>query len=212
MTELITPDTFLISDHHFGHKNIGDFEPDRIYRAKALGFSNYEEMLIHNHNKTVKPTDTCLFLGDFSFNSPSPWASQLNGNKILVLGNHDTRGNEAYKDFTVVRGIHIDWNGTELKADYEDQNQSMFIKSFGLETIAFSHYPLWFDDEYNRQDGSKILNRMRTQEELADSLGVTTVIHGHLHSKTATTKGINYVNVCCEHLGYTPRRLGKLFK
>jgi len=213
MLALITENTYLMSDHHFVHKRIGDFEPARILLAEQLGYDNYEEMIIDLHNKTVKVDDVCLFLGDFSFGSPEPWVSRLKGIKILVIGNHDTRGDVAYQGFDyVIRGTHIDWNGTMLKASYEDQKNSMIIKTIQGKTLAFTHYPLGFDDGYNRQEGGKILERMKVQEELADSMGVEIVVHGHLHSKIAKGPLFDYINVSGEQISFIPTKLGKLLE
>jgi calcineurin-like phosphoesterase family protein len=211
--QLITEETFILSDHHFGHKNIGEWEPDRIIRAQELGFESFEEMLVTKHNKVVKDSDVCLFLGDFSFSSPADWVKKLNGIKILIRGNHDTRGTQAYKDFDyVVDGICIDWNGRTFVHKIEDFMLSAIVKDINGHSCIFSHYPLWFDDEYNRQNGSKILERMQILEEIADSFGVEKIVHGHLHSKIASVPEmfIEYINTCCEHHDYTPRKLKDL--
>ena len=126
---LIGPDTWIASDHHHHHKKLGEFEPSRIIRATELGFDNFENMLIDNHNKLVKPDDLVLFLGDFSFASPSP-AHQYNGRKIIIIGNHDTRGDHAYYtagfEF-VVRGTYVNFNGNLFHCEHPDLKQSMYI-------------------------------------------------------------------------------------
>jgi calcineurin-like phosphoesterase family protein len=212
---LITEDTWIISDHHFGHKNIGEWEPDRIERARELGFETFEDMLISNHNKTVAETDICLFLGDFSFSSPALWISKLNGIKILIRGNHDTRGNCAYSDFDfVIDGIHVDWNGRTFIHRTDDFLLSAIYKDIKGSPCVFSHYPLWFDDEYNRQGETKIIDRMSILEDIADSHGTEKVFHGHLHSKKAVNPDVmvEYINTCCEHQDYTPKKIGELLK
>lgn len=59
------------------------------------------EALIENHNKVVAPGDQVFFGGDFCFGA-SPelvekLAKRLNGNKTIVLGNHDR--SENFKNF-----------------------------------------------------------------------------------------------------------------
>lgn len=52
------------------------------------------EVLIKNWNSVVSPTDTIFHLGDFAFGGSELWKgvlSQLNGKKILILGNHDMK-------------------------------------------------------------------------------------------------------------------------
>jgi calcineurin-like phosphoesterase family protein len=212
---LIDENTFILSDHHFGHKNIGEWEPDRIIRAEELGFFSFEEMLIQKHNTVVKDTDVCLFLGDFSFSSPAEWIKKLNGIKILIRGNHDTRGTQAYQDFDyVVDGVYLDWNGRTFIHKTEDFLLSAVIKEVNGNKCIFTHYPLWFDDEYNRQDGSKILDRMKILEEIADSHSIEKIFHGHLHSKIASVPEmfVEHINTCCEHHDYTPKKLGDFLK
>lgn len=76
---------FIISDTHFGHGNILRLRP---------GFSTVEEMnaaLIHNWNSVVTKRDTVYHLGDVAWTKKAAYEClpQLNGNKILVAGNHD---------------------------------------------------------------------------------------------------------------------------
>lgn len=212
---LIGPDTWIASDHHHHHKKIGEFEPSRIIRATELGFDDYEDMLIDNHNKLVKPDDIVLFLGDFSFASPAK-ASHYNGRKIIIIGNHDTRGDHAYYaagfEF-VVRGTYVNFNRNIFHCEHLDNKQSMYIADIKNSRIAFTHYPLGFDDGYNRQpeDGSYcIQSRMDYSFELASDFDVETIVHGHLHSKLAATEYFDYINVSLEHTDFKPIKLGDL--
>ena len=79
---------FFTSDTHFYHKNM-------IYFANRP-YENVEhmnEMLITNWNAVVKPVDDIIIAGDFmwskNLNDLENILSQLNGNKFLILGNHD---------------------------------------------------------------------------------------------------------------------------
>ena len=112
LNEIFTLDTYVISDHHFGHKFVENFEPSRTTAKNLDGFETFEEMLISRHNEVVKEDDIVVFLGDFAFNSPSNWVSKLNGKKYLILGNHDRPNHQAYQDFEhVFRGYHMEYNG-----------------------------------------------------------------------------------------------------
>ncbi len=77
----------MISDMHFGHKNIILFE-DRP-------FTTIEEMdntIIQNWNNTVDKNDKVFVLGDVSFynkEKTSKIINRLHGYKTLILGNHD---------------------------------------------------------------------------------------------------------------------------
>lgn len=81
----------IISDTHFGHKAL----------KKRIGSrpSNFEEMIIRNWNRMVAPEDMIIHLGDLFIGNQSIWletAAKLNGNKILVKGNHDERSYSWY--------------------------------------------------------------------------------------------------------------------
>ena len=77
---------FFISDLHFSHAN--------IINLANRPFKDVLEMnktLIENWNNTVSKSDTVFILGDFCFGQASVWEKllrQLNGNKVLILGNH----------------------------------------------------------------------------------------------------------------------------
>lgn len=79
--------TFFTSDHHFGHKNIIDFE--------SRPFSGVEEMnaaMIESWNSVVGREDKVFHLGDFSFlnrDKTKAIVERLHGYKVLILGNHD---------------------------------------------------------------------------------------------------------------------------
>lgn len=81
--------TFYTSDNHFFHKN--------IVKYCNRPFSNVDDMnekMIQNWNETVSSEDSVYILGDFSFGKPEETVSilkQLNGNKHLIFGNHDSR-------------------------------------------------------------------------------------------------------------------------
>lgn len=78
---------WVTSDTHYGHSN--------IIRYCNRPYKDVEEMnqaLITNYNSVVRPEDTVYHLGDFGFmqvDKLKKILSRLNGNKILLYGNHD---------------------------------------------------------------------------------------------------------------------------
>ncbi|MGF7047142.1 calcineurin-like phosphoesterase family protein [Paenibacillus sp. DS2015] len=78
---------YFTSDHHFGHKNIIDFE--------SRPFTDVEEMneyMITSWNARVGKEDKVFHLGDFSFlnqDKTREIVNKLNGYKVLIMGNHD---------------------------------------------------------------------------------------------------------------------------
>lgn len=101
---------FTIADTHFGHAN--------IIKYCNRPFETVEEMdkaLIKNWNETVSNEDTVLVLGDFGLGKKEYIASivkQLNGKKILIMGNHDNWSEQTYRDmgFHTVSRFPILWN------------------------------------------------------------------------------------------------------
>lgn len=86
-TKFIPKNIFVTSDNHFYHDSIIDFE--------NRPFSSVEDMnekMIKAWNETVSDSDLVYILGDLSLGSPTKTNEllrQLNGKKILIVGNHD---------------------------------------------------------------------------------------------------------------------------
>ena len=109
---------FFTSDTHWGHANILGF--------CNRPFANVEEMnhkLIENWNNKV-PTDGLVFhLGDFAWGGYPFWKnirSQLNGEIILIKGNHDeknmtpTAAEELFKFVTPQMKIRVEGRSVYL--------------------------------------------------------------------------------------------------
>lgn len=210
----LTLDTFVYSDAHFGHKNILQFEPCRATAMRIDGFDDHTEWLINNFNSTVSDDDTVLILGDLAFNGIAEVLPRLNGKKYLILGNHDRKGAQTYHLMDgVIRGeLILDYSDSQSNDVLflnkpEDPLFSGIIKCFGAENYMFSHYALFNDDDWDRQN-KKIQPRIEKLEQYYDSFGCTKNIHGHLHSTKSTF--IDSINVSLEHTNYKPIRLSEL--
>jgi calcineurin-like phosphoesterase family protein len=88
---------FLISDTHFGHKKILEFEKEsRIFSS----IEEHDEALISNWNRVVGKKDVIWHLGDVLFGASSfSVLPRLNGIKRLILGNHDSYPSSRYLEF-----------------------------------------------------------------------------------------------------------------
>jgi calcineurin-like phosphoesterase family protein len=89
-TDLDYDNLWLSSDHHFFHKNIITYCNRPFSRIKEMN-----QAMVDNHNSVVKPSDTVLFLGDFTFSTvenTQPIVSTLNGKLLILPGNHDSKG------------------------------------------------------------------------------------------------------------------------
>lgn len=95
---------FAISDTHFGHRKVIEFE--RVHRPFAT-IEEHDRELIARWNATVTKRDLVWHLGDVYFGGADAHQilGELNGTKRLVLGNHDTYPIEMYQRyFTRISG------------------------------------------------------------------------------------------------------------
>ena len=117
---------YAFSDPHFNHSNI------LKYTDRHKHFKNVYEMndtLIRNFNKKVSKNDTTIILGDFCFSDTKMFESfwySLNGEKILVRGNHDKQipKNIYYHDVV----------------EFTFQDQYFFCSHFAHRVWNRSHY------------------------------------------------------------------------
>lgn len=85
---------FFTSDHHFGHRNIIDYCQRPFKLVKDM-----DEFMIERWNEMVGPGDLVYHLGDFGLKDISNLKlimERLNGNKVLIRGNHDKHTRAAY--------------------------------------------------------------------------------------------------------------------
>jgi calcineurin-like phosphoesterase family protein len=99
---------FITSDTHFGHLGVTQFLNED--GTKLRPWDNVEEMdeaLVTNWNSVVRPKDKIYHLGDVVINRKAfKTLARLNGEKILINGNHDLFRLEEYTPyFKDIRGF-----------------------------------------------------------------------------------------------------------
>lgn len=105
------PSVFLVSDTHFGHTGVCKFlREDGV--TKLRPWDNPQEMdedLVKRWNETVRPTDKVYHLGDVVINRKAlSIMHRLNGDKVLIKGNHDIFRLEEYTEhFRDIRAYHV---------------------------------------------------------------------------------------------------------
>lgn len=86
---------YLIADLHFGHTNVIEYGHRPFNSVQEM-----DETLIKLWNSIVKSDDLVYVLGDFTLSRRMEiikyLVKQLNGRKILIMGNHDTRKPKDY--------------------------------------------------------------------------------------------------------------------
>lgn len=104
--------TFLVSDTHWGHQGMVKFTNEDGSKLRPWETTNeMDEAMIENWNKVVRPKDKVYHLGDVVINRKAlKTLSRLNGDKVLIKGNHDIFRIEEYTEhFRDVRGFgHFD--------------------------------------------------------------------------------------------------------
>jgi calcineurin-like phosphoesterase family protein len=89
---------FLISDNHFDaypylykvfpRNELCKYDNTLLEnRLKNNDLINKE--MINGWNSVVSDDDLVISIGDFCYTDPRPWLDKLNGNKIMLRGNHD---------------------------------------------------------------------------------------------------------------------------
>jgi len=105
------PAVFLVSDTHFGHAGVCRFT--RADGCTPLRpWTDPEEMdeaMVAAWNERVRPNDKVYHLGDVVINRRAlPILNRLNGDKVLIRGNHDIFKDEDYTPyFRSLRGYHV---------------------------------------------------------------------------------------------------------
>jgi calcineurin-like phosphoesterase family protein len=127
--------TFITSDLHFGHTNIMKFCPDSRARFKNdVAYMN--EQMVKEWNSIVQPEDLTYILGDVAFcnaDKATEYMRRLNGDKILVEGNHDKK---LLKD-------------DEFRSCFVEVHKYLDINYDGHKIVMF-HYPIAEWDQMHR--------------------------------------------------------------
>ena len=119
---------YFIADTHFGHEAAIEFSNRPFRDAAEMNF-----VMMANWNARVKPDDDIYIVGDFWFQGghrynhevAMDFIRKLNGNKYLVIGNHDKRP-LSYPEFS---------------NEFVDIADIMKIKHDG-QRVILCHYPM----------------------------------------------------------------------
>ena len=105
------PAVFLVSDTHFGHAGVCRFtEADGVTKIRPwTDPAEMDEEMVKRWNETVRPNDKVYHLGDVVINRKAlPTMARLNGDKVLIRGNHDIFRDDEYRlYFRELRAYHV---------------------------------------------------------------------------------------------------------
>ena len=119
----IKEDAWVISDTHFGHKNIINYADRPFHSVEEM-----DKVMIEKWNSVVSAKDQVIFLGDFSLAPTSEivkYEKKLNRSISIILGNHDRSHSSQwwldcgfqevsalpviYKDFFILSHEPLEW-------------------------------------------------------------------------------------------------------
>jgi calcineurin-like phosphoesterase family protein len=105
------PAVFLVSDTHFGHAGVCRFmRNDGVTKLRPwTDPDEMDEFMVAAWNERVRPGDKCYHLGDVVINRRAlKTLARLNGDKVLIRGNHDIFRDEEYREyFRELRAYHV---------------------------------------------------------------------------------------------------------
>lgn len=171
------PMRWFTSDTHFFHQRVIEYD-NRPYKDVV----EMQDCLIRNWNMCVSKKDIVYHLGDFAFGNPKRWkpiVDQLQGNIVLIRGNHDINNGATLSRLIV--------DGVPMFRDVRDVD----FTTIGGRRVMLSHFP------YKRNDGD-----IRMAEYRPNDTGLW-LICGHTHNLRPRIEG-RIINVGCMNWNYFP--------
>lgn len=171
---------FFTSDQHFGHTNILAYEDEKRRDEFGNRFSTVEKMddfIVDQWNATVGADDLVYCLGDFCYKTQQmrdvlPF---LNGDKILIAGNHDPFFKKLTKGGDESRSNARD---IALEVGFSDLHLGLELDLPGVGYTRLSHFPYL----PTNKDGMAE-SELRYLENRPQVGRESLLLHGHVHSK-----------------------------
>ncbi len=218
---------YAISDLHL---SFGSDKPMNIFR----GWDNHTDRLKANWNRLVKPEDTVILPGDFSWGlkieetlPDFKFLEKLNGKKIILKGNHDLW-------WSTVKKLNQFLEKNEIKTV-----SVLFNNTITAEGFAVAGTRGWFyDDKADKKIIAREVGRLEKSiteaektglpilvflhyppvyngeicEEIFDVIkkhNIKTVYHGHIHgpglnNATKEFDGVSFKLISCDCVDFTP--------
>ncbi len=138
---------YLISDTHFDHNNIIKYE-NRPFKS----VQDMNHYLIKSWNEHVSESDVIIHMGDFSMATQERTEeiiSKLNGNIILLRGNHDQGTISEYTfPYPYVESMTTQHNGYKYYCCHNKDNIPSYWKHWKL--VGHQHSNIPFIDYENK--------------------------------------------------------------
>lgn len=178
---------YFYSDPHFNDDEM------KSLRKNYIG----DEEQIKRINSKIGKYDTLVVLGDVG---DIEWVRKIRGYKVLVMGNHD-KGATNYKRRVVTENFHVfDVSKEEAIKIMKEKYPNWKITSKILELGRFTEVTAdncLFDEVY---EGALMIapNIILSHESVEFPYAKNIAGHDHANKYNGT------INVCAEHIDYTP--------
>ena len=131
-------DTFFCADTHLDHES--------ILRHCHRPFATVDDMnkgIATEWNATVSSKDVVYIVGDFAWRNHRKWINELNGKKVLIIGNHDKMPQDALDLFKP------DWTCEDMTlreavktlVQFREVHQQL-DRVIGGQRMMLNHYPM----------------------------------------------------------------------
>lgn len=184
---------WVISDPHFS-------DAEMIHLRK-----NYigDEEQVKRINSKVGKKDTLIILGDVG---NVELVKRLRGYKVLVMGNHDAGASNYQR---VIEHGQDYVNNNDALTDLKAGKINSIEKVFDYLYVGKNDNKL-FDEVY---EGPLFISEKILLSHEPIKLPFAFNIHGHDHSNwSSKDDDFHHLNVCAEHIDYTPVNLTALIK
>lgn len=218
---------FTISDLHL---SFGTDKPMNIFR----GWDNHTERLYSNWKRLVKPCDTVVLPGDFSWAlkmedslADFEFLEKLPGKKILLKGNHDLWWSTAKKlrEFWEQNGfssVDIVYNNCAVAEGYAiagtrgwfydgTASKKVLLREAGrleasLKAAESTELPILTFLHYPPVYGDCVCREIF---DIIKQHNIKTVYHGHIHgagfnNAVSEFEGVKFKLVSCDCIDFTP--------
>lgn len=171
---------------------------------------------------------TLLHLGDFAFRGVKEYSERLKCKKILLLGNHDKKPADYFRDAgwdcvvdTSVIGTNTNelithpykehkfvgnYNGKLSETAYASVS---ITKQVGETVCCFSHYPIFDNNPYD----TKFVGIKEDIRDIYDEYNAHCNIHGHIHDSAYNPIDDKIsINCSVEGIDFKPKKLKEILR
>ena len=159
---------YFASDLHLGHERILTFG-----QRSANSITEHDERILETCNSIVRPRDILWILGDVAFTRSSlALLNHMNGEKRLILGNHDTFPLGEYAMyFSHIAAFHKGYKGLVLTHIPIHDNELVY-RNWEYNVHGHVHHPEKVKDYSDKHINVNwdIVHKPVSLEEIRDKL------------------------------------------